>query len=320
MPSIRLFGALAIAVVLAACQEPASTPRPGATAAIVPTSPLETVVAATPSPGPADLRLVTLGDSIAFGGEDCDGCRTFTDLWAEAIESSTGVTVDARNLSSPDSLTGAAFVARFDSDPAIRMAVAAADIVVLTIGHDDTPWISVDDTCDGDNPVFDWAAYTGACVTDLVTRHEQALDEILATIELLRSGQPTAVRVTTDYNDIIGWPQAPAESTEPSASVLDAFSAATCRAAERHGATCVDVYHAFNGADGRAAAGDLLAEDYTHPSTLGHRRIADLLITSGLPPLPAAGQPLASVQRDARDPVRRIRLGGGREPGVRRPE
>jgi lysophospholipase L1-like esterase len=286
--SLRGFATLAVVVLLAACQGPSATQRPGATAAIVPTSPLGTTIPPSPSPVFADLRLVTIGDSIPLGGESCDGCRTFTDLWAEAIESSTGLEVDARNLSIP-LLTGAELVARIDTDPGMRATVAASDIVIVTIGHNDTPWNAVDDDCDGESVVFDWASYAGACVTALATRHEQAVDHILGTVELLRGGEPTAVRVTTDYNDILGWPQAPPESTEPSVAVLDAFFAATCRATEAHGATCIDVYHAFNGAEGRGAAGDLLAEDYTHPSALGHQRIADLLIASGLSPLPLEG-------------------------------
>jgi lysophospholipase L1-like esterase len=171
----------------------------------------------------------------------------------------------------------------------MRAAVAGADIVIVTIGHNDTPWNATDDDCDGDSPTFTWAAYAGACVTALAARHERELGHVLGTIELLRAGKPTAIRVTTDYNDIIGWPQAPAAATDPSVEVLDAFFAATCRAAEAHGAVCVDVYHSFNGSLGRGAAGELLAEDYTHPSGIGQRRIADLLIGGGLAPLPLEG-------------------------------
>jgi len=45
------------------------------------------------------------------------------------------------------------------------------------------------------------------------------------------------------------------------------------------------VYRSFNGQDGRVAAGDLLADDHTHPSAKGHARIAQLLTEAGLRPL-----------------------------------
>jgi hypothetical protein len=45
---------------------------------------------------------------------------------------------------------------------------------------------------------------------------------------------------------------------------------------------CVDLYRAFNGADGRQPAGQLLADDYTHPSQAGNDRIRDLLLQADL--------------------------------------
>jgi lysophospholipase L1-like esterase len=116
-------------------------------------------------------------------------------------------------------------------------------------------------------------------------RHEEELNAILDEIDSLRDGEPTAIRVLTDYNDIIGWDHAAPGSTDTSVEVLHAFYDATCKAAEAHGAVCVDVYHAFNGADGRKAAGNLLADDYLHPSAKGHKRIAELLSASGIAPL-----------------------------------
>jgi lysophospholipase L1-like esterase len=242
--------------------------------------------AGTPSPA-AELNLVTIGDSIPYAKEDCGGCPSFTTLLATAIETSHGVAVRTQNLSTHDNLTGARLVERIRTSTPIRTAVAAADIVIVNIGHNDTPWNSLDDSCDGANPdgVFNWASYTGECVTQLAQRHGDDLDAILTEIDMLRAGQPTAIRVLTDYNDIIGWELAPSEATEPSVEVLDAFAAATCQAAEAHDAICVDVYHAFNGPDGRGAAGALLGRDYTHPSAAGQQRIAELIETAGSAPL-----------------------------------
>jgi lysophospholipase L1-like esterase len=58
-----------------------------------------------------------------------------------------------------------------------------------------------------------------------------------------------------------------------------------CETAEAYDIECGDVGRAFNGADGRAASGDLLASDYIHPSDKGHERIASVLIDLGFAPL-----------------------------------
>jgi lysophospholipase L1-like esterase len=270
-----------VTVLLGACQTAAS---PSASVLA------EQSTASSPSPQastePAGLHLVTIGDSIPYGQEDCGGCLTFTTLFAQAVEQGAGP-VSAQNLSTHDGLTGKRLVERIRTDEPMRTAVSGADIVVVNIGHNDTPWNSTDDACDGANAegVFNWTSYTGDCVPQLAQRHGEELDAILTEIEELRAGRPTAIRVLTDYNDIIGWDQAPPESTEPSVEVLDAFHAETCQAAEAHGAICVDVYHSFNGPDGRTAAGDLLAGDYTHPSAKGQVRIAALLTAAGLAPV-----------------------------------
>ena len=94
----------------------------------------------------------------------------------------------------------------------------------------------------------------------------------------MRAGKPTVQIVTTVYNDWIGWSDAPAAATRPSAATLDAFYEAECAAAKRVGAVCLDNYHAFNGSDGLTPAGDLLGPDYTHPSQKGHDLFARMLM------------------------------------------
>ena len=58
-----------------------------------------------------------------------------------------------------------------------------------------------------------------------------------------------------------------------------------CESAAASGFECGDVGRAFNGADGRSAAGDLLAPDYIHPSDEGYERMATVLIELGFAPL-----------------------------------
>ena len=275
---------------LSACQAATSSPATSDMPSLSPAASASESAEPTPTAEPVDLRLVTIGDSIPYAGEDCGGCTSFTTLFADAIEAETGMTVAAQNLSTHDNLTGARLVDRIRTSEAMRIALADADIIIVTIGHNDTPWNVADDTCDGAaaGPTADWSSYTGQCVIQLAARHGEDLDAVLSEIETLRVDKPTALRVTTDYNDVIGWDQALPEWTDPSVEVLDAFHAESCRVAELRGAICVDVYHSFNGSDGRSAAGTLLADDYIHPSASGQQRIADLLTQAGLAPLPTA--------------------------------
>ena len=65
----------------------------------------------------------------------------------------------------------------------------------------------------------------------------------------------------------------------------DAWNTMLCDSATSNEFDCVDVYHAFNGADGAKPSADLLADDYTHPSQLGNDEIARLLPRRGFAPL-----------------------------------
>jgi lysophospholipase L1-like esterase len=273
-------------LLLAACQPSGNVASPGATS-----SPATSSAPAQSSPSPsAAFRVVTIGDSIPFGQGDCGGCADFTTLVAQALQQQTGETVAAVNLSSHDNLTGARLLDRIRTNAAMRAAVAQGDMVIVTIGHNDTPWNSTDDPCDGNNPdgVFNWSKYVGDCVTQQAARHGQELDAILAEIQALRKDAPTAIRVTTDYNDIIGDPTVGTGGDAPSKAVIDAFAQQTCDVAQSRGAICVDVYHAFNGPDGTDDAGALLAGDHTHPNADGQRRIADVIVSAGFAPLVAS--------------------------------
>jgi lysophospholipase L1-like esterase len=242
--------------------------------------------AVQPTASPAAWRLVTIGDSIPYGQADCGGCDTFTTIFGKWIASGTGKSGVTLNLSTHDNLTGARLLDRTQTNETFRGVVASASVIVVSIGHNDTPWNSADDPCDGDNgDTFNWSKYKGDCVTQLARRHGQELDKVLTEIEKLRQGKPTAVRVTTDYNDVIGDPHTTPDSTVPSIDVLEAFHSESCRVADQHHDVCVDVYRSFNGPDGHVAAGDLLAGDHTHPSAKGHARIAQLLTEAGLRPL-----------------------------------
>ena len=82
------------------------------------------------------------------------------------------------------------------------------------------------------------------------------MDGILSQIVDLRAGKPTAIRITTIYNDRIDdagkWdnPGVVAQGRTTLKEYIEATNAAICTVATKYGAVCVDVYHLFNGADG----------------------------------------------------------------------
>ena len=72
---------------------------------------------------------------------------------------------------------------------------------------------------------------------------------------------------------------------EPRIAFHDEWNTMLCQTAEQDGFRCADIYHAFNGPDGSKASGELLAEDYTHPSDKGNAKIAEVLVELGYQPL-----------------------------------
>lgn len=253
-----------------------------------PTAVTPSIVAATATPQAA-VSLVEIGDSIPFGQGDCGGCESFPHLFGDWVAQSTGLMVEAQNLSRHDGYTAARMAVDLPGSP-LTATLAAADIIVVTIGHNDTPWNASDDACDGDTEPTDapavWRAYTGPCVETEVARFRHNMDTILTVIAGLRAGMPTALRLTTQYNDVLAVPTAPAIAKTVSIRVKDAFNEAACQVAEEHGFVCVDVYHAFNGPNGDQNPGDLISSsDYTHPTAKGHQLIAQLLEQAGIAPL-----------------------------------
>lgn len=239
---------------------------------------------------PRTWRLAALGDSIPYGGRYCAPCTPYPSLLATALSSQSGHPVAVTNLAIPG-LTTAQLLGNIRSRATTRAAIAAADIVTVTIGHNDTPWNSIHDSCDGIHVFFgpyrdaQWASYTGTCLTMEANALRKRLGSILATIRSLRAGRPTLIEVTTDWNQVIGKAGVTALARRASKAVLDRFRLVTCSAARANAARCGDVYHAFNGPDGTRAAGALLAADHDHASRKGHQVIAATLAKFGFAPL-----------------------------------
>lgn len=280
--------ALLLTVILSACA-PAISVAPAVTSIPAATVPEN---AAIPSPmpgdspsGPAPWSLVVVGDSIPFNSsEDCPGCTGFVDGYAEAITAATGHPVEVQNLSQHTGLQTDRLLEELKTDTERREALANADIIIVSIGHNDTAWNRGDDPCDGPND-GDWSKYNQSCAAAAAEIFRPQMESLYAQIVALRAGKPTIFRAINVYNDWIGVSGTPPEATEPTRLVLDAWSEMTCKAAKVSGFICADIYHAFNGSDGLTPSVDLLAQDTVHPSNKGNEVIARVLADLGFAPL-----------------------------------
>ena len=288
--------------LLASCTSPGQA---GLTDRATPEDP--SVSSVTPTPD-AHWDLVALGDSTARA-TDCDGCTDYVDLYAKAITRKTGVPVLVDNRaalknSNVPAVQATQLLFHLLTDGSLRDAVANADIAVIAVGINDTPWNRLDDPCDvaPRYPVVAWARLTGACIRRVTADYKQTLDEILTQIDELRGcgGMPgvppcsqrgsedTLLRIVTVYNAAIGDPVDPgwdAPSVMPPTKLgNDLFVKAQCEVVHFHGGECADVYHMLNGPNGTRSAGHYFG-DWAHLNQPGHRLVASVLIGLGFAPL-----------------------------------
>jgi GDSL-like Lipase/Acylhydrolase family len=202
------------------------------------------------------------------------------------VTAATGQTVDVTNLSEHTGLTLPGLLDAFDD---LSPALEAADVIVVGIAHNSAE-LAADEPCDtplDENDLPVWTAITQDCADRSAEEYRPQYESLFAQIAALRAGQPTVLRTINRYNDWIGWAEGnlgPQEE-QKTAMVVTAWNAMLCDAAERNGFSCADISRAFNGSDGLSPAGDLLADDYTHPSDRGNATITDVLVELGFDPL-----------------------------------
>ena len=141
------------------------------------------------------------------------------------------------------------------------------------------------DLCDGPSEELDWSKFTAKCLAESVEAIRPQVESIYATIVDLRAGKPTVFRTINRSNDWIGDDSVSPDAARTSRDVVSAYSAMQCKAARATGFTCADIYRAFNGKDGLKPSGDLLANDFTHPSDKGNEVIAGVVADLGYAPL-----------------------------------
>jgi lysophospholipase L1-like esterase len=249
-------------------------------------SALALTTAAVPAPQ-TRLQLVAIGDSLPYGQYDCGNCATFVDLFGRDLARATTRQVEVHNLSEHTGIDSRDLRRQLASSATMRREVAGADAITVTIGHNDPPWNSTDDPCDGLDgyPNADWSVYDASCLAKMAPVFKANLNAILRTIRALRHGKPTLLRVTDDYDDLIGDPKFDAADAPLVKRFFDRYSSIACRLARTSSGICIDTYHAFNGPSGTRDAGPLLGPDHTHPNPAGHRLIARLLERAGYRPL-----------------------------------
>ncbi len=290
--STRLLAALAVAILLAACQGAAATPTPSitqppstATSAASPSiapSASAATSSATPS-GQAAWSLVAIGDSSTTGSGDPTGVG-WVGAYADAIKGGTGhevvVTNAARNGSS-----SADWVAAVKSDPGLRSQLEQADIVAIGLGGSELNA--------GDDAFASGSCKDVACYDAPLETWTTNLEAIVAEVARIRAGKPTAIRAITMMNGLTGAedvipPFLASVATKVGVYQAHGFNKATCAILEAHDGACADLLTAFNGPDGTGdayATGLMNKEDCCYPSTKGQALIGQLLYQTGLAPL-----------------------------------
>ncbi len=251
-----------------------------------------------------------LGDS-SNRPDECDGCDGYIKDYAQAIERQAGMRVNVTNdsaieLSNVPAGDASALLAQVLTDGATRQDIRTADMIVISVGFNDTPWGRLDDPCDAAPhfPVVHWSKITVACTDRVVADYKHTLDQILTQIDHLRGcgempGVPpcsergrddTLLRIVTVYNSTIGDTVDPSWNSPaaipPTIRGNDMMVHAQCEVVGFHGGKCADIYHVLNGPHGnKPAAAYLDPVGYTHLGQRGHQAAAAALIKLGLAPL-----------------------------------
>jgi hypothetical protein len=158
-----------------------------------------------------------------------------------------------------------------ETDEEFRDEVAAGDIIVVSTGPNDLERIGEaieKGRCGG--------ADDTACVGELGRTWHRDFDAILAEIDELRSGRPTAIRLVNAANAFTDPSFSPATLRGWDAS-FEALTQAMCDNAEKHDVACVDVRPVLNGPDFEQPVND--------SSQKSMDAVAQLLVQTGVPEL-----------------------------------
>jgi lysophospholipase L1-like esterase len=208
-------------------------------------------------------RVVGLGDSVPAGSA-C-GCTSYVSLVAAQAASERSRTADVSNLARPG-LTSAGLQAQI-GDRTVRAELAAADLVIVTIGAND---FDESRLASSDCPA-------ASCYQDTLAAQRTTLSAILGEVSALHPGGDAAVLVTGYWNVFrdgqVGRDRGSAY-VRASDDLTVADNALIAAVATAQGDTYVDIYTPFKGGDDTG----LLAGDGDHPNAAGHALIARTLL------------------------------------------
>lgn len=275
-PTHALGAALVLSLLVSACSANDSSAASAGSPRVGDSSSVDT---AAVSDAGAGWTIVGLGDSFTKT-QNAQG-DTYLDLFATHLQEARHVPVTVNDLSD-DANTSAKLADDLLHDAMTREAVAVADIVLVSVGGNDSdPFATYPSgTCAPSQPLF-------RCLRTYAPTFTRNYRKILQGVEALRAGRPTAVRVTSADNPFVGWSEAPTETfgVDFYRQVAEAETAAACRIATLYGARCVDYLHLFGGADGTLDPAPYLGTDHAHPGDAGIRLIADVLAQLDVPEL-----------------------------------
>ena len=231
-----------------------------------------------PSPAPEGPVYVSLGDSWAEGAH-CNGCRTFPQIHAEALEETLGEPVTFVDLAgqaqpffnTPGGGGSAGLLEALRKEQWFREEVAKGDIILIETGSNDGGEIYepiMSGTCGGKDDT--------ACVAPLARTWKREFNAILDEVEDLRDGQPTAIRLVSSANAFID-PTSSAATLRGFEAFFEALTVTQCDAAEAHDVVCVDVRPVLNGPDFEQPLNDGTQEAMD--------AVARLLLQAGVPEL-----------------------------------
>jgi hypothetical protein len=226
-------------------------------------------------------HVVALGDSGASGRGDPTGLA-WPGRYGKLLRGKLGLKVTVDNFAR-EGQSASALLARLRSDPAIRAAVRRADIVLFG------------STAGADLNAADAKRAAGSCKGEECYRTALAawgrkFEGIVKASIALRHGKKTVLRGVGEANNVPGAQDVipPDATVELGLYQAQLMQQTICASMTRHHGRCVDVLHAFNGADGRGNAyktGLMNKVDCCYPSGKGHQLIAQLLLKTGLAPL-----------------------------------
>jgi len=276
------FAGLAVATTLLIAGPPGARALAGsgpATVSAVPPeavpSPASASQAPTPTPSASPsptrsgpYRVVGLGDSVPSGFA-CD-CISYVSLVGQHEAAQRHTTADVSNLAEAG-LTTSGLLDQLKGT-SVRREIAAADLIIITIGANDFDSDSVADaSCSG--PDLD-------CFQSALDRQASHLTSVVKEVDELLGSRQATVLVTGYWNVFLDGDVAAARGTDyrrNSNALTVVENAQIAKIGQAQGDTYVDIYTPFKGTSGTKDDTSLLAADGDHPNAAGHRKIAKAL-------------------------------------------